>query len=1131
MKRLIKRFSFLAIALATALLIIGLSIPINSNKPAVAFEYFPFNEPQTINFQAKAYSLNKFTERQKKDQFLDWLLFTVESDPSFSTKEISEASYDISPVRFDYLKPVSNFEYGDTRSLYVGKETIVALIPQDSSPEQRIDYLAHIADKHRQNLGRIPEKLEVFEYQLDLETDTAQLTRIEELETNSLFDDKKYGYHQTYIKKLSDLNQFMAKVDDITFAQVIDSDLLLGGRKIKSHSYGKISVEDVAALWQSENKIEKQFKQLITDIQSKYLLNSQGLSQAEFEKKVIQDFQEELQKRQLVDGSGFSLDPAYDYQGLSESLTKISSQLLAFKSNGKSIFTNQEIEKVQKSLSQNNVFPYLHLIDNLKLKLNDISFSIFENPSLESLKEIYDFLQTPRTRSFQRARYDGDLEGTEVGMVLYYTDLLAKLWALDYLGTTPERYIADFQPLTQISAKVSSIYEQELRELPDTRVWFGHQDKGFQIADNNRILFARNATRIFAASSNSLEPGKETIATTNSEAFLGWWNEHYEEVACYEPQYERLNEIMKWSLIISWLNESKRGEVLGFLQDVPVSDDKWFPDWVQANIKQLKFKQWDTKTCLEDFNSTSKQPKVCFYPRGYKGTTTEAMPLLSSESFTQFGESGFIISGGVSLSNPQTIANRDPLPKNSKISSLSLRGNIDYKSVKVNNKILSFNTLDGATYNLQIDSKIASVIAKAKNGTKFRDLDSEFINVKELVRQISRTDDGITINAVAGDTNIGSFSSSKTGNAFTVGWHSLDIDEGHSLARELSYYSRYDDFETILIDHPKVNSVAKSKDAPVYYVKTNNSEKWLKLASGGDGGEIPPDYTFRVASTEPPEIPDPWFIDPSDDSESLLLGWVDDLDDPEIQVIFSRSKHKKSSISEDIRNGDYIAAAPKFIRQKRLNKALTEINSLMKSEDYKGAAKLVDDSIDELGQEPDLMIRKAAVNIKLRGLKVKAVSIEGLEPPNSADVFDELNGIVENKNKGKFKAIEKDDAFIYVQDSPELNNIDWSNPIENSISYMSAKTRVYKLQDGDIGNIKLEDFGFDVIPPINNENLQLSPANPNSSSNNQFYRGNFSRGLRGTVSDNKCQDIKEDQIKQVECNSQENNVYVMYVPD
>lgn len=1143
MKILIKRFSFIGIAIATALLIIGLSIPINSNKPAIAFEYFPLNEAQTVNFQAKAASLRNLTERQKKDQFLDWLLFTVESDPSFSTKEIIEASYDISPVRYDYLKPVSNFEYGDTRSLYVGNETIVALIPQDSSPEQRIDYLNHIADKHRQNLGRIPEKLEVFEYQLDLGQETAQLTRVEELNTNNLFHDQQYGYHQRYIRNLDDLNQFMAKVDDITFAQVTDSKLIVGGRKIQGHSYGNIGVEDVAALWQSEHKIQQEIRQLITDVQTKYLLNNQWLTQTELQKK----YAEEWQKRKLVNGSGFSLDSAYDYQGLKQSLTKITPRLVALKSNSKSIFTNQEIEQVQRDLSQKNIVPYLKLIEKLKSKQSDA----LKEVSYEIRAEIIEFLKTPETKSFQAARYDGALQGTEVGMVLYYTDLLAKLWALDYLGTTPKKYITDFQPLTQHSARVSSIYKKELEDpnLSNTRLWFGHQDKGFQIADNhNSLWLARNVTQVYSASYNPSKPGKETTARADTAAFLGWWDEHYEEIARYEPQYERLNEVMKWSLVISWLNQSERGELLGFLQRVQVSYDHRFPDWVQANIKQLKFKEWDTKTCSENFYTISEQPKVCFYPPGYKGTTTEAMPRLSSKVFFRFGKlDGF--TGGVSLANRKIIANRTPLKKDTKISPRSLRSNIDYKSINksinLRNKILSFKTLDGATYNLKITPELASVIAKAKDGAKLRNLDSELANI-ELIRQISRTDGGITINALAEDTNIGSVNISKTGNAFTVGWRSQDIDLGQSIALELSRRPRYTNIETFLKNDPKVNVVAKQKDAYVYYIKTDNSEKWLKLASGddvklasgGNGGIIPPDYTFRVASAEPPEIPDPWFPPPSDDSKHLLLGWVDDLDNTKSEVIFSRSKPKKYSIYKDIKNGNYIPAAPKIIRQKKLNKALTEINILMKSQDYKKAAKLLDNSIDKLGQEPDLMIRKAVVNIKLNRLKVEAASIKGLETPNSAELFDELNGIVVNKDKGKFKAIEKDDAFIYVQDSPELNNIDWSNPIENSIPRISGKTRVYKLQKGEVGNINLDDFfagNGGSLPPgkggkgsNNNGNQPPNSSGSGKYNNSPYYRGVFRRTIVSQRDDN-CKTSKEDERKTEQCKQEEKNVYIMYV--
>ena len=108
------------------------------------------------------------------------------------------------------------------------------------------------------------------------------------------------------------------------------------------------------------------------------------------------------------------------------------------------------------------------------------------------------------------------------------------------------------------------------------------------MADEGKILlFGRIATRVYAASSDLLNPGVEDEPAAKSEAFLGWWNDHYEEVAQYEPEYQRLNEIMKWSLLISWLNKDDNGKHLRFLAAVEVERDKWFPNWIrqQSNLK------------------------------------------------------------------------------------------------------------------------------------------------------------------------------------------------------------------------------------------------------------------------------------------------------------------------------------------------------------------------------------------------------------------------------------------------------------------------------------------------------------------------------------------------------------------
>ena len=119
-------------------------------------------------------------------------------------------------------------------------------------------------------------------------------------------------------------------------------------------------------------------------------------------------------------------------------------------------FTIADIQEAEAALNRNEVLPYLILVN----KLNKIS--------------VYGALVGEITRGryeFQSARYDGDLQGTEVGMVLFYTDLLAKLWAIDYLGKAPTNFNEDFRSMTKIP--LSPVYLEESRKLPSTEtlVW------------------------------------------------------------------------------------------------------------------------------------------------------------------------------------------------------------------------------------------------------------------------------------------------------------------------------------------------------------------------------------------------------------------------------------------------------------------------------------------------------------------------------------------------------------------------------------------------------------------------------------------------------------------------------------
>jgi hypothetical protein len=433
-----------------------------------------------------------------------------------------------------------------------------------------------------------------------------------------------------------------------------------------------------------------------------------------------------------------------------------------------------------------------------------------------------------RTHRFQMARYDGDLKGTEVGMVLFYTDLLAKLWAIDFMHAQPARVIEDFEPMTAL--KVSPVFEEEIRKLPSTRLWFGHEDKGFQVAgDGNALILARNATRIYAASSNPLAPGEEVPAAASSEAFLGWWNDHYLDVARFEPQYERLNEVMKWSLLISWLNEKDRGDALGFLGDVTVDHSRWFPNWVRQQ-PELRFRRWD---------------RVSFYEPGYKGSTTEALPILSSDPYVQFGTE-HTLSGGVSLAPKEIFKSRAALT--GEVNPLLRRSNVNYASRAATAEGVSFKTLQESRYVFRPASAgRAAMEAVPKEGTKLRGRMAEVMTPR-FERIVTAESGQWEVAAKVGDHDLAVLSVRPTKNGLRVGLKSRDLATGQALARRASV--SFDPLDAVA-RHADVEAALGTPEG--VFARLRGSKSWLKLTAekpGAAGVESTKGSVARVADSK-----------------------------------------------------------------------------------------------------------------------------------------------------------------------------------------------------------------------------------------------------------------------------------------
>lgn len=1030
-------------------------------QTAIAQENFPLNQAQLVTFQTDS-ELQRLSDRQRLDQLRDWLLLTVVSGKGLSSKAINQSLYDLPTARYGYMQPVANFEYGTTRSLYIGDGQVIALVPKSASREQQLDNLAQIVDRHRKDLGKPPTSVTVFEYDINSNQQTATLTRTQELDAKQLFTQES-GYYEAEIPTADDLQTFMGQVDDVTFSQLKSGRLTLGGRKLHSRSVPKMAIADVAAIWQSEQNIQ----QRIRSFEAKWNAKIQDApSQRD---QIVQDAIAERKQLKLVNGSGFSLDPTYDFSRFQQVLAALKPRLQAMSQSG--VITAEDIQRAETGIAAKNQVPYLELVDKLE-KSSD--------SEVQRLGQLADLGEL--AVQYQTARYDGDLQGTEVGMVLFYTDLLAKIWALNYVGTTPTQAISDFIPLTRV--KVSSIYAEEMAALPNTRLWFGTQDRGFQLADDgNQLLFGRNATRIYAAASNPLKPGVETTAAADAASFLDWWNDHYEEVARHEPQYDRLNQIMKWSLIINWLNQAKATNQLGFLQKVDVDRGHWFPDWVKAQGDRLRFQQWQ---------------QIKFFDRD-RSNTPETMPLLMSDS-----SEPRIFRGGVSLADQSLFEARKPLRSLPEISGLEQRSNLDYSAIAAKDGELSFETLDKTAYKLRsIDNTLSESTAQAKAGTKFRSPQAE-LSGQAIQREVTQTQNRLQIDTQIGDTEFGTFSATKQKNGFVVGFLGRDLDDGLNLGLLLSHDKR--PIGTILQNTSGIEIAMKSRSQPPeYLIKLFDSKRWLKVTEEAGGG----------GSQPPIKPPDQWDLrvgDLGDDSRKLRLVWIDDRAVQEQVATGSFDSIYRAAATEPVedvagfgdlwRNQQYRRMAKQievepsgFIRfkQKYLKQELSKVDRDLSTGNSAKAAQRLDQLKQLYGAEPSIILRRAILELKQGRLRVKRIIPR--ESQNSKTFFDEINGLLEQQNIG-FNRIETDNAFFYVQDSPSLNNQDWSVPIEQSVG--SSGARVYQILPGDIPHAKFHVDG-------------LNDASASAHSSTQFKGMNVSSLLNAQRNeDDRCEQPRDD---------------------
>ena len=576
--------------------------------------------PVTVDISSLRTFLDTLPPDEKDEQVRDWAQYGLKTELGVST------AGDV-PMRHPALKDTSPGDVSRGRVFPVSSKEWAVLLSKDLLGNKPL--IGGLIDKHYAETNAVPEKISLYSYDCPPTSSSIDITFEKTVNFADLFT-TEYGYSTATVAALSDLSRFLEHVDDIVMVQWQPDSLVLGGRSYGQDVRRSMTIQEIAALYQAYNIpsnqmmyeafIRERYADLLRGVPTPPPTGS--VEEAEFLAKVRRQFPH-ARNAQGEAKFAFSLDIDMDYGALAGYMEE---------------FVRRSPLVQEKDFAGSSAAELAALAGRIRNSKNQTPLVMvlrrLAASGTETDRRVYLALYSMQQySSYQTARYDGNLRGTDAGMVLFYTDLLAKLWGMGYDGISAPIGVKGFRPMTDIA--IPKQYWRGYYSVANTRLWFGLRQDGFDVY-GNKALFQPIATRVYAASSDLLTPGKEE-GTPNFQGkeFLGWWDRHYEALADYEPAYHKLNQIQKWSCIFVVLKQ-KSLHHLDFLLNIPVRRDIDFEAWSKTNET--------LKTRLS----------IPFLDKQKYGHQTECLPLLRSKPYRFLGGDGQI-SGGISLPTQEDI--------------------------------------------------------------------------------------------------------------------------------------------------------------------------------------------------------------------------------------------------------------------------------------------------------------------------------------------------------------------------------------------------------------------------------------------------------------------------------------------
>jgi len=711
-----------------------------------------FSPPAVIDITSLKPFLDTLPPDEKAEQLRDWALYGARNVLGLTSPEEM-------PIRHPALKESHPGEVSLGRVFPLSaKEWGVVVAPELIADKP---LLGGLVDRNNATCNCLPETISLFTYATNPTMTTLSIAFAGSLKAKEMYT-PEYGYHSATVSTLADFNNFITTVDDVISLQWQAGSVSIGGRKYAQDGRRALTLEDIAGLYQAFHVPAAAGKSAEVDI-------------------------------------GFSLDPKLNYRALGDDLTAL-----------------ERVPGVEMAA----VDPaFAALLSRHRAELMSIGTGLKKQHDLrpfQALQSRYEGAQTPaevrfrsllrflvERNSYQTARYDGKLQGTSVGMILFYTDLLAKLWLLDFDGAAPKAVVG-FRNIREI--KLPKLYWEDFVHRPATRLWFGLRQEGFDFYDN-KILFQPVVSRVYAASYDPASPGKESRPNYNNREFLGWWDTHYEAMATAESYYHKLDQIQKWSTLFMVLEESQ-SHVLDFLMKFPVRHS-------------IDFEIWNKREAMDS------KIKISFLDRHQCGAATECLPLLASDSFPVMGTT-YMLSGGVSLASRKDILAKMHKhgPQGSKASAPVAEGYLAKAGA---------SSAAGSGYRSPAGTK--TPVASAPSRTPGYNPAKRTVSAATAPTSAPRPGAAPVSGQVARgvDRSLGTFSAEKVTGAIRLGWTMGPALAPYELVASLAALQEAKDRRTegerIFSGVADIKAVVRVKEGNLYLVKTSTSrDEWIYLA-------------------------------------------------------------------------------------------------------------------------------------------------------------------------------------------------------------------------------------------------------------------------------------------------------------